>query len=142
MQEALILANKAYEIDEVPVGAIAVYKNKVVGRGYNQVINKKDITAHAEILAIKDAAKTLGNYRLLDTTIYSTLEPCHMCAKAMVDARIKKLIFAAKEPKHGSLVSIDNIFERIHLNHSVEFKYGLLSEESSTLLKKFFKSKR
>jgi tRNA(adenine34) deaminase len=106
------------------------------------VISDKDVSAHAEINAIRDASRNIGNYRLINCSIYVTLEPCHMCAKAISDARIDNLVFATEEPKTGSIVSIDNIYDRNILNHSVQYQFGLLKDESSKLLKNFFKDKR
>ena len=142
MKLAIEQAKKASLSNEVPVGAIIVKKNKVIGFGRNKVISKKSVSAHAEILAINRASIFLKNYRLLDCEMYLTLEPCHMCAKAIVDARLKSLIFAAKEPKTGSILSIDSFLDNPALNHKVEYKFGLLEKESSDLLKDFFISKR
>lgn len=142
MQNAIDLAHRAASENEVPVGAVLVDGDKIVGKGYNKVIQSNDISAHAEINAIRDASNKLGNYRLNGLKMYLTLEPCHMCAKAIVDARIDEVIFAAHEPKTGSIISIDNIYERIKFNHKTSYKYGLLENESSNLLKKFFKTKR
>jgi len=142
MKMALDQAQLSYNDDEVPVGAIIVKDNAVIGSGHNQVINNKNATSHAEINAIIDASKNINNYRLINTKMYVTLEPCHMCAKAIVDARIDEVIFAAHEPKTGSIISIDNIYERIKFNHKTSYKYGLLENKSSNLLKKFFKTKR
>ena len=142
MQVAIDLAKISYENNEVPVGAIVVLENNIIGKGRNSVISDKDISAHAEINAIRDASRNIGNYRLINCSIYVTLEPCHMCAKAISDARIDNLVFATEEPKTGSIVSIDNIYDRNILNHSVQYQFGLLKDESSKLLKKFFKDKR
>jgi len=142
MQVAIDLAKISYENNEVPVGAIVVLENNIIGKGRNSVISDKDISAHAEINAIKDASRNIGNYRLINCSIYVTLEPCHMCAKAISDARIDNLVFATEEPKTGSIVSIDNIYDRNILNHSVQYQFGLLKDESSKLLKNFFKDKR
>lgn len=142
MKEALSLAIEAEQNQEVPVGAVIVKDNKVIGKGRNKIIFDQDISSHAEIVAIRDASKNIANYRLNNCKMFVTLEPCHMCAKAIVDARIDSVIFAASEPKSGSLVSVDNFFERISLNHSVTFEMGLLEKESSDLLKSFFKARR
>lgn len=142
MKEALSLAIEAEQNQEVPVGAVIVKDNKVIGKGRNKIIFDQDISSHAEIVAIRDASKNISNYRLNNCKMFVTLEPCHMCAKAIVDARIDSVIFAASEPKSGSLVSVDNFFERISLNHRVTFKMGLLEKESSDLLKSFFKARR
>ena len=142
MEIALDEAQLSFNDNEVPVGAIIVKDNEVIGSGHNQVINTNNVTSHAEINAIIDASKNTNNYRLNNAKMYVTLEPCHMCAKAIIDARIDEVIFAAPEPKTGSIISIDNIYERIKFNHKTSYKYGLLMNESSNLLKKFFKTKR
>ena len=141
MQEAIELAKEAELNDEVPVGAVITLDNKIIGRGFNQVISLTDVTAHAEILAIKDASKTINNYRLKNTCMYVTLEPCHMCAKALIDARVSKLIFSTFEPKSGAITSIDNLYEK-PFNHNIEYQHGLLQAESSKILKDFFIAKR
>ena len=142
MEIALDEAQLSFNYNEVPVGAIIVKDNEVIGSGHNQVINTNNVTSHAEINAIIDASKNTNNFRLNNAKMYVTLEPCHMCAKAIIDARIDEVIFAAPEPKTGSIISIDNIYERIKFNHKTSYKYGLLMNESSNLLKKFFKTKR
>ena len=142
MSNALDLARLAFELNEVPVGAIIIYEGEIIGKGHNNVIGDNDVTSHAEINAIRDASKKIGNYRLTNCTMYVTLEPCHMCAKAIVDARLKSLIYAANEPKTGSIQSIDNFLDNQFLNHKVLYKSGLFKEESSRLLKEFFTSKR
>ncbi len=142
MNEALSMANLAFNHDEVPVGAIIVNNGKIIGRGYNQVIIKNSVSAHAEINAIYQASQIIKNYRLNGCDIYVTLEPCHMCAKAIVDARIRSLYFGANEPKTGAIESIDQFFKRDDLNHKVVFSGGHLKDRSSRLLRKFFRSKR
>ena len=142
MNNALDLAREAFKLDEVPVGAIIAYEGKIIGRGFNKVIIDNDVSSHAEINAIKDASKQIGNFRLNDCTMYVTLEPCHMCAKAAVDARMSSVIFAASEPKTGSIISIDNFFDKKELNHNPKYQYGLLKDESSKLLKDFFRLRR
>ena len=142
MQAAIHLAKISYEKNEVPVGAVVVFENNIIGKGSNSMISENDVTAHAEINAIRDASRNIGNYRLINCNMYVTLEPCHMCAKAIADARIDNLVFATEEPKTGSIVSIDNIYDRNILNHSVQYQFGLLKDESSKLLKNFFKDKR
>jgi len=141
MQEAIELAKEAELNGEVPVGAVITLDNKIIGRGFNQVISSNDVTAHAEILAIKDASKTINNYRLKNTCMYVTLEPCHMCAKALIDARVSKLIYSTFEPKSGAITSIDNLYEK-PFNHNIEYQHGLLQAESSKILKEFFKARR
>ena len=142
MQAAIHLAKISYEKNEVPVGAVVVFENNIIGKGRNSMISENDVTAHAEINAIRDASRNIGNYRLINCNMYVTLEPCHMCAKAIADARIDNLVFATKEPKTGSVVSIDNIYDNNILNHCVNYQYGLLKDESSKLLKNFFRDKR
>ena len=142
MQNAIDLAHRASSENEVPVGAILVDGDKIVGKGYNKVIQSNDVSAHAEIIAIRDASNKLGNYRLNGLKMYLTLEPCHMCAKAIVDARICSVIFGCPEPKTGSIISIDNFFDKKELNHNPQYQNGLFSEESSKLLKDFFSLRR
>ena len=142
MLVAIDEAEKAGLRDEVPVGAIVVYKEKIIGKGFNQVVAKNSVSSHAEINAINEASQYLKNYRLIGCDIYVTLEPCHMCAKAIVDARIDSLYFGAHEPKTGAIISIDQFLDRDHLNHKVLFSGGHLHEQCSDLLRKFFKSKR
>lgn len=142
MTEAMKMARLAFENDEVPVGAIIVKSGQIIGRGCNQVIEKNSISSHAEINAINQASQFIKNYRLKGCEIYVTLEPCHMCAKAIVDARIDTLFFSSNEPKTGAIESIDKFLERDDLNHKVIFSGGHMHEQSSRLLKKFFQSKR
>ena len=142
MEEALIEAKKALKKGEVPVGAVVVLEDNIIGRGYNQSITKNDPTAHAEIMALKDAAMNLKNYRLKDTLVYTTLEPCLMCAGALVHARIKKLIYSASDPKSGVIESNGNLIQSAFLNHKISYEGGILKEESSEILKNFFVKKR
>ena len=142
MEEALIEAKKALKKGEVPVGAVVVLEENVIGRGYNQSITKNDPTAHAEIMALRDAAMNLKNYRLKDTLVYTTLEPCLMCAGALVHARIKKLIYSASDPKSGVIESNGNLMRSEFLNHKISYEGGILKEESSEILKNFFLKKR
>ena len=142
MNEALNMAKLAFNNDEVPVGAIVVKNGKIIGRGFNQVIAKNSVSSHAEINAINEASQFIKNYRLKGCDIFVTLEPCHMCAKAIVDARIDTLYFGANEPKTGAIESIDQFLDRDDLNHKVFYSGGHMKEESSNLLKKFFQSKR
>jgi tRNA(adenine34) deaminase len=142
MTEAMNMAKLAFNNDEVPVGAIVVNNGKIIGRGFNQVITKNSVSSHAEINAINDASQFIKNYRLNGCDIFVTLEPCHMCAKAIVDARIDSLYFGANEPKTGAIESIDQFLDRIDLNHKVVFSGGHMQDESSNLLRKFFQSKR
>ena len=142
MAIAMDLANTAFQENEVPVGAVVVKDGKIIGKGFNQVVSTNSVSSHAEILAINNASQTINNYRLKGCEIYVTLEPCHMCAKAIVDARIKNLYFATPEPKTGSIISVDNFLEKKFLNHRVNYEYGILRQESAELLKSFFVSKR
>jgi tRNA(adenine34) deaminase len=142
MQEALLMAESAFNSNEVPVGAVVVKDNKIIGRGCNEVIATHSVVAHAEILAINNASKFLENYRLIGCDLYVTLEPCHMCAKAIVDARIENLYFGTYEPKTGAIRSIDQFLDRPDLNHQVQYNGGYMQDNSATLLKKFFRDKR
>lgn len=142
MERAIELAKECFDEGEVPVGAVIVKDEKITGEGKNKVIFENDVTSHAEINAIRDASKTIQNYRLNDCSMYVTLEPCHMCAKAAVDARMSSVIFATSEPKTGSIVSIDNFFDKKELNHNPTYQHGLLKDESSKLLKDFFRLRR
>jgi len=142
MKEALKQAKIAFTRDEVPVGAVVVYKNKIISRAYNQVEMLKDPTAHAEMLALTEASNFLGNKRLLDCAIYVTIEPCSMCAGALVLSRIKKVIYAAKDPKTGACGSVINIANNRKLNHRIEIKSGILEKDCYLLLKEFFIKKR
>ena len=142
MMHAINLAKMAFQKSEVPVGAIIVKNGQIIGEGFNQVIGKNSVASHAEINAINDASQALKNYRLNNCDMYVTLEPCHMCAKAIVDARMNHVYFAAREPKTGALESIDKFFDKSQLNHKVNFSGGYLESESSKLLKEFFYSRR
>ncbi len=142
MREALSLAALGAAVGEVPVGAIVVCDGQIVGRGYNSPIGRTDPCAHAEILALREAARTLDNYRLVDCDLYVTLEPCPMCAGALVHSRIRKLIFGAAEPKAGAIISRDCFLGRDNLNHQVEMVSGILADECSTMLSAFFRRRR
>lgn len=142
MERALAQAQKAYEEDEVPVGAVLIIDNEIVAEGHNQPINTNDPTSHAEINVIRKAAKELNNYRLENSSIYVTLEPCLMCCGAMIHARIENLIFSTKDPKSGAVVSNSRALDFNFTNHKINYSQGLLSEESSKLLKQFFANKR
>ena len=142
MAIAINLAARAFSTNEVPVGAIVVLGNKVIGRGYNQSITKVDPTAHAEILALRQAARLVGNYRLTSATLYSTLEPCAMCAGALVWARIRTLVYSAKDPKVGAIDSNINLLNLDGINHKVSVVSGILEEQSVDLLQQFFKLRR
>ena len=142
MREALQEAERAAEAGEVPVGAVVVFDGRVIGRGHNQPVGTHDPTAHAEIVALRDAARQTGNYRLTDATLYVTIEPCLMCVGAMVHARVGTLIFGAREPKAGAVVSSQQALEHPALNHRVEVVEGLLADESRELLQRFFQARR
>ena len=142
MQQALLLAEKAEYLGEVPVGAILVKDNEIIGQGFNQPISNHDPSAHAEIIALRQAGQKLQNYRLIDTTMYVTLEPCAMCAMAMVHARVKTIVFATSEPRTGAGGSLYQLLQHAGHNHQIEIVEDVLQEQSSTMLKTFFKSKR
>jgi tRNA(adenine34) deaminase len=142
MQSALEQAKLAQEHDEVPIGAILVKDNKLIASGFNQPISNIDPTAHAEIVCLRNAALHLQNYRLPDTTLYVTLEPCAMCAGAIIQARITRVVYAANEPRSGAIKSVFQLFDNATLNHRVEVTPDILADESATLLKHFFKKKR
>lgn len=143
MQRALAQAALAERIDEVPVGAVLVSAaGEVLAECHNQTISQSDPCAHAEILALREAGQKLGNYRLLNTTMYVSLEPCAMCAMALVHARVKRLVFAASDPKTGACGSVFNLIADSRHNHRVEVQGGLLQEEASAALSAFFKAKR
>ncbi len=142
MSEAIKEAKKALEEDEVPVGAVVVHKGKIIARGYNQVERLKDPTAHAEMLALTSATNYLGSKWLNEASLYVTIEPCSMCAGALVLSRIKKVCFGAKDPKTGACGSVTNITSHKKLNHRIKVKKGILEKECASLLKRFFKKKR
>lgn len=142
MHKALQLASKAAAAGEVPVGAVLVQDQAVIGEGFNQPILNCDPSAHAEIIALRHAGDTAKNYRLPNTTLYVTLEPCSMCAGAIVHARVERLVYAASEPKAGVGHSQQCFFEQSFLNHKVEVVAGVLEQESSDLIKQFFKQRR
>jgi len=142
MQQAILLAQKAAAEDEVPVGAIVVQNNKLIAEGWNQSIQSSDPSAHAEITAIRNAGQALNNYRLIDTTMYVTLEPCSMCVGAMIHARVSRLVFGADDLKTGATGSAINlIHDPIH-NHKIEVLGGVMDAECKELLQAFFKQKR
>jgi tRNA(adenine34) deaminase len=142
MQRALALACKAQEQGEVPVGAVLVNDNQIVGEGWNQSIANCDPSAHAEMIAIREAATACQNYRLLGSTLYVTLEPCAMCAGAMIHARIQRLVYATKDPRTGAAGSVFQLLQSPHLNHAVEISAGLFADEAKQLLQQFFQAKR
>lgn len=142
MRRALELADRAAAREEVPVGALVVRDGEVLGEGWNQVISARDPTAHAEIVALRDAAARVGNYRLPDTVLYVTLEPCTMCAGAMVHARVAQLVFAATEPRAGVACSTCAMLDEPRFNHRVRWQGGVLAAESSRRLQDFFRRRR
>jgi tRNA(adenine34) deaminase len=142
MEEALREAGRALQAGEVPVGAVVVHENQIVGRGFNRSISDSDPTAHAEVIALREAGKHLGNYRLSDCELFATIEPCAMCAGAMVHARIKRLIYGADDPKAGAVKSVLQVINHAELNHQMEVVGGVLPGRSSRLLKEFFRSRR
>jgi tRNA(adenine34) deaminase len=141
MRFALAEAQKAYDAKEVPIGAVLVFQNQIISSSYNQVESLKDATAHAEMLCLKKAAEKLGNWRLLDCTLYCTLEPCLMCAGAMILSRVKTLVWGAPDLRHGAGGSLMNAFDH-HPIHQLEIRQGILKDESASLLKKFFQERR
>ena len=142
MKEALKEARKAALNNEVPVGAVVVNDGKIIGRGHNRPVSLADPTAHAEIIALRRAAKKLGNYRLPGIDMYVTIEPCSMCAGAMVQARIARLYFGAKDPKAGAAGSVLNLTSNKKLNHRIKVQGGILAEECREIIQGFFKAKR
>lgn len=142
MARALELAHCAYAKEEVPVGAVLVQNSRIIGEGFNQPITLHDPTAHAEILAIRQASQLIGNYRLVDTTLYVTLEPCAMCVGAMIHARISRLVFAAADPKTGAVTTASNLIDAPFFNHKINWDQGIYAAESKKLLQDFFKTRR
>lgn len=138
MKQALSLAYVAKAMGEVPVGAIAILDDQVVGTGFNRREIMNSCLEHAEISAIKEASTHLGNWRLLDVTVYSTLEPCIMCAGALLHARVKKLVYGAADPKFGAVESLYRLMSDTRLNHQIEVFSGVMAEESKQLLREFF----
>jgi tRNA(adenine34) deaminase len=142
MREALVQARQAAASGEVPVGAVVVIDGRVMGAGFNHPIGSRDPTAHAEIVAIRAAARAIGNYRLIGATLYVTVEPCLMCVGAMVHARIGTLVFGAPEPKSGAIVSTLRAHESPGLNHSIEIVGGVLEQECRAIIQAFFRERR
>ena len=142
MKAALVLAREAGALGEVPVGAVVVREGVIVGRGCNQPIRRHDPTAHAEIMALRAAAARLGNYRLPGATLYVTLEPCAMCAGAMMHARIGRVVFGARDPKTGAAGSVVDLFGEARLNHHADIEGDVLAEECGALLSGFFAARR
>lgn len=142
MRHALVLARRAWEEGEVPVGAVLVHNNQVIGEGWNRPIGRHDPTAHAEIMALRQGGVVLQNYRLIDTTLYVTLEPCVMCAGAMVHGRIGQLVFGARDAKTGAAGSLIDVLHHPGMNHRVEITEGVLADECSAMLSDFFRHRR
>ena len=142
MQLALEQGQLAYDVGEVPVGAVVVLDGEVIGRGYNQPITSLDPSAHAEIVALRDAAKNIGNYRLMGATLYVTVEPCCMCTGCLVHSRIKRLVYGATEPKAGVIESAMQMLDSPFFNHTIDTSSGVLAEQSSKLMSEFFKLRR
>ena len=142
MQKAIALAQEAKKQDEVPVGAVLVLDNEIIGQGFNHSIRSSDPTAHAEIIALKNAAVRINNYRILNARLYVTLEPCLMCAGAMVHARIDTCIFGAFDLKSGAIMSQSKALDLPFLNHRVKYEGGLLSKDCGAILSEFFREKR
>jgi len=142
MQRALELAQKAESLGEVPIGAVLVKDDQIIGEGYNAPIGQHDPTAHAEIMALRDAAQHIGNYRLLNTSLYVTVEPCVMCAGALIHARVKEVVFGASEPRTGAVGSVFDILQSNTLNHRVDVRGGVMVDECASLMQQFFKQRR
>ena len=142
MQLALEQAQHAWDLGEVPVGAVVVKDGQVIATGYNQPIGKHDPTAHAEIVALRQAAEVLGNYRLPGCELYVTLEPCVMCSGAMMHARLAKVVYGATDPKTGACGSVINLFQQEQLNHHTEIEGGVMAEECGAMLRNFFAARR
>ena len=142
MSKALLQAEKAFDVDEVPVGAVLVYNNQIIARGHNQVEMLKDATAHAEMLCLTSGASYLNNWRLKGTTLYCTLEPCCMCAGAIMLARVERLVWGAKDLRLGSNGSYMDVFAQKHPFHEIKISSGVKEEEASLLMKSFFTKKR
>jgi len=142
MEEALSVAQRALNAGEVPVGAIVVHAGKIVGRGWNRNLTDVDPTAHAEILALREAGARVGNHRLGDCELFATIEPCAMCAGAMVHARLKRLVYGADDPKAGAVHSVLQVLNHPQLNHQMEVSRGVLARRCADLLQSFFRQRR
>lgn len=142
MRHALALANRAAEAGEVPVGAVIVKDGQIIGEGYNRPILDHDPSAHAEMVALREAGRRIGNYRLPGATLYVTLEPCVMCAGAITHARIERVVFGATDPKAGAVHSVYDVIAVPRLNHVVQWTGGVLEEECGQLLRAFFRARR
>ena len=142
MEEALRAAQRALEAGEVPVGAVVVCDGKIVGRGWNRNLTDSDPTAHAEIVALREAGAAVGNHRLLDCELFATIEPCAMCAGALVHARIKRLVYGADDPKAGAVRSVIEVLNNPSLNHQMDVREGVLAGRCAELLQSFFRNRR
>jgi tRNA(adenine34) deaminase len=142
MQAALAEARLAAEAGEVPIGAVVVHLGKIIGRGQNSLLRNLDPTAHAEVIAMRDAAKALGNYRLVGCTLYVTLEPCAMCAGAMIHARLNRMVYATADPKAGACGSVLEVLNHPQLNHRMLVEQGIAADESAEMLRAFFRERR
>jgi tRNA(adenine34) deaminase len=142
MRHALLLARRAQQQGEVPVGAVVTYHGRIVGEGWNRPISGHDPSAHAEMVALRAAAQRIGNYRLNDTTLYVTLEPCVMCAGAITHARVRQLVFGASDPKAGAVNSVYDVIAAPRLNHVVQWRGGVLEAECGDILRRFFRERR
>jgi tRNA(adenine34) deaminase len=142
MRLALAEAQLAADLGEVPVGAVLVHQGNVIGRGFNQPISSHDPSAHAEMVALRQASLAQSNYRLPGTTLYVTLEPCTMCAGLLIHSRVSRLVFGASEPKAGAVVSRSQVFEQAWMNHRIEVEGGVLGEACAELLSSFFRARR
>ena len=142
MEEALRAAQRALEIGEVPVGAVVVCDGKIIGRGWNRNISEHDPSGHAEIMALREAGKNLGNHRLSECELFVTIEPCAMCSGALVHARLKRLVYGADDPKAGAVKSVLQVLNHPQLNHHMEVRSGVLAGRSGDLLQAFFRSRR
>jgi tRNA(adenine34) deaminase len=142
MEEALLCAQRALEAGEVPVGAVVVYDGRVVGRGWNRNLTDSDPTAHAEIMALREAGRNVGNHRLGSCELFATIEPCAMCAGALVHARLSRLVYGAEDPKAGAVHSILQVVNHPRLNHQMEIRGGVLAGRAAEVLQQFFRNRR
>lgn len=142
MEEALRCAQRYLQSNEIPVGAVVVLENKIIGRGWNRNLTDADPTAHAEVIALREAAARIGNHRLLNCELFSTIEPCAMCAGAMIHARIKRLVYGADDPKAGAVHSVLQVLNHPRLNHQIEVRSGVLGNRCAELLQEFFRLRR
>jgi tRNA(adenine34) deaminase len=142
MEEALRCAQRYLQSNEIPVGAVVVLENKIIGRGWNRNLTDADPTAHAEVIALREAAARISNHRLLNCELFSTIEPCAMCAGAMIQARIKRLVYGADDPKAGAVCSALQVLNHPRLNHKIEVRRGVLGDRCAELLQDFFRLRR